>query len=158
MNLSEIKTLVEDKVLDTIITYHEATGFELPIPNIRFTKKGVVAGTATYEINDININLKMFIDNKEGMLSRTIPHEVGHLIAFKQYKSRGHSPVWKGVMRTLGVSATRCHNYNMTNVVEQFTFKCDCKPHRLSKIIRNKIRRGQRRYCKTCKQLLFEVK
>jgi len=98
---------------------NDKLSIHLPMPKIVFSIKGTTAGRAWIGRNVIEFNPILLRDNVEDFLHRTPGHEVGHLAAHARFgddiKAHGHE--WQKVMWMLGLPATRCHNYDMTNVV-----------------------------------------
>lgn len=97
---------------------NEKCGIHLPMPRVIFSIKGTTAGRAHTGKNLIEFNPILLRDNIEDFLNRTPGHEVGHLAADLKYghaiKPHGHE--WQKVMWMLGLPATRCHNYDTSNV------------------------------------------
>ncbi len=93
--------------------------FNLAIPNpqIHFSLKGTTAGRAHYGKHLIQYNPTLLRENLR-FLSRTVPHEVIHLAAFRMHGSgiKPHGNEWKSLMRGFGLDAVRCHNYDTANV------------------------------------------
>ncbi len=99
------------------------------IPNVRFDKRGRVAGTANYTKWELNFNMTLLSENVDAFIHRTVAHEIAHLIDHvinnslaTSFDSRGrrkkrepHGANWKRVMAVLGVESSRCHSYDTTN-------------------------------------------
>jgi SprT protein len=72
----------------------------------------------------------------------------------------GHGRYWKSVMLTVfNVDPTRTHSYDISAVktkkYEMFTYKCQCRTHKMTKIRHNRVMRNTQRYfCNYCKTLL----
>lgn len=104
----------------------------------------------------IDLNYGLFLRNTESFFIDTIPHEVAHVIAWEQFKGKGHGKEWKQVMTDFGLVPTRCHNYDVTNVVKpssviRYHYRCACpqKVHYLE--LKNHVY-GDKRKCKHCMQ------
>lgn len=90
-----------------------------------YKKRGVVAGTANYLSRTVDINSVLLMENLEDMIDNTVPHEVAHILdkdvngiqytyTFGRRKRSSHGPTWKAMMRVLGVSPDRTHNYDVS--------------------------------------------
>ena len=133
---------------------------------VKFTLKGKCAGKYVYGraggYHNINYNLAMANANKD-TFDTTIVHEVSHYIAreITPYRIKPHGKEWKSVMRRFGVSnPQRCHNYKQPKGVKNiyiYKYECGCDTHHVSKIIHNRMSRGQKRVCKKCKQALVKA-
>ena len=96
----------------------------LAYPQVLFALQGMTAGTANAGTNVIKLNPTLLRENPETFLEQTCGHEVGHLAA--RFRHRGqsidpHGIEWQRVMWSLGLPATRCHNYDVTNVPTRAT-------------------------------------
>jgi len=99
-----------------------------------------------------------FLANKEKYHNETIPHEVAHLFQNVLYpKDSTHGIGWQKLMRLVGLSPKRCHNYDITVAVVTFKYICACRKHEVSKVIHNKMVRGQRRICCKCRSTLVKL-
>lgn len=134
--------------------------YELDVPVTYRRDMKAVAGCAYVKSKRIELNEVLFLENVEQFFSRTIPHEVAHVITriIYPHAKQAHGPEWRNVMSMLGVDDnTRCHSYDVSSVVkprlsEKFTYVCSCdRPLILSKIMHNKIQRGSVRICMVCK-------
>jgi SprT protein len=142
-----------------------------PFPTLSFDLRGRTAGQAVHRQNGIEkfhirLNAQLFKENQNEFITRTIPHELAHLISFRVYGSAGlgHKTLWKGVCRVLGMKdVTRCHRYKVTPAwtrrkLERFNFGCGCQVHFLTKIRARRIQLGTRSYrCKACKGKLYRI-
>ena len=80
------------------------------------------AGEASHEMA-IGINWILYEDNVEHILNETIPHEIGHLVQFSVFDTkgsptRGHGCEWQEIMRRLGRIPVQCHSLDVTRAVE----------------------------------------
>jgi SprT protein len=129
--------------------------FTNPDPIIDFKLRGVAAGKAWLTKNKIQYQPKIASQNLDDFLKSTVPHEVAHIVAWVVYGDNSHGEYWQHVMKRFGVTnITRCHSYDVTNVVKLFPHSCACKTHQLSKIRHNKILKGHTYFCTLCKQKL----
>lgn len=93
-------------------------GITFPTPRVLFGLQGTTAGRAYFPDNKINFQPTLLRENADHFVQQTVGHEVGHLAAYFKYgmtiKPHGHE--WASVMWHLGLPATRCHNYDVSNV------------------------------------------
>ena len=145
---------------------HRARQFyaiRLPEAVIDFSLRGHSAGQARVERSGrtlLRINLKLLTENFEDFLAQTIPHEVSHLVVNWQARKnrrrlRPHGPEWRAVMQDCyGLEPVRCHAYKTTSarcVPRNFLYRCDCREHRLTSIMHNRISNRYKALCKNCK-------
>lgn len=99
---------------------NEKLALKLKVPKVTFDIKGTTAGYAHCGKNWIQLNPTLLRENPEKFLTRTPPHEVAHLATHAKYgygkEVTAHGHHWRSVMWTLGLDATRCHNYDTSNV------------------------------------------
>jgi len=134
---------------------------------IRFDLRGGSAGQARLGTQGkpvIRFNNALLEQHSEAFIARTVPHEVAHVVAYQlcRGKLRPHGPEWAAVMQLFGAEPTRCHNYDLSAIprrrMRRFTYHCGCRSHELTSIRHNRIQRGQRYYCKQCRQPLTPSK
>jgi SprT protein len=96
-------------------------GLNLPYPQVRFNLRGTTAGKAWCGKNLIEFSPTLLRENAEDFLLSTTGHEVGHLVAHcrHHHSIEPHGKEWRNVMWTMGLPATRCHNYDTSNVPSQ---------------------------------------
>lgn len=128
---------------------------------ITFNKRGAVAGTAWSSKRLIEYNLILAQENQIDFINQIVPHEVAHIIANRYFKKNcGHKKEWKAIMVRFGLSATRCHNYNVQNAERQrFKYTCACGSNfQVGKNLHNKLQNGSGHYCRKCKTKLIYIK
>ena len=94
-------------------------GTTLNYPKVSFDLRGTTAGKAFYQTNEVKFQPTLLFENPETFIEQTAGHEVGHLLARFKFRDRGidpHGSEWQSVMWYLGLPATRCHNYDTSNV------------------------------------------
>lgn len=97
-------------------------GVRIPYPRVQFDIKGATAGTAQYnprhpELSLIRFSPTLLRENANHFLESTTGHEVAHLIARAKYGNVDpHGVEWGRVMWAFSLPATRCHNYDISNV------------------------------------------
>ena len=130
-------------------------------PVFNFQLKGTTAGRANLRANLIKVNWELYRRNKSDFLKQTLPHEVAHLAAFRQFSDRGHGNGWKRVMVDFGLQPTRCHSYDVSEVksnTKKFYYTCGCSRLEISTTIHNRITQrlkmgqGAGYSCKKCRQ------
>lgn len=140
-----------------------AYGIAEPTLEIRFDLRGTAAGQARLLAPRrflIRYHPLLLGRQPETFLARTVPHEVAHLVAFCRYgaRVRPHGPEWRALMGFFGADATRCHDFDLTDVprrsLQQFPYHCACREHRLTSIRHRRIQRGTRYRCPSCGEAL----
>ena len=126
---AEVKQKVTAKLQQCIQIAQEKYDVTFMFPSVVYRKRGTTAGTADYYKNQIDLNPVLLMDNIDAFLSRTVPHEMAHLITgivypHTNYASYGkkrspHGSEWKSVMRVLGADPSRCHNYDISTVKKE---------------------------------------
>lgn len=132
----------------------------VPVIPVSFDIRGP-AGHAIYRPPSVSFNLPMLFQEKQDFIDRTVPHEVAHCLAYLKFGDlgRGHGDIWRYVLQTIGgTDLTRCHQFDTSHYSagrkrqRRWPANCDCGAVRsVSTTIRNKMLRGQRRFCNTCK-------
>ncbi len=159
--------MLQQRAIDCTWHYlHQAEGFfrrSFRLSEIRFDVRGKTAGYFKQLANGnslINFNFSLLQTNGESFISRTVPHEVAHLVAYQVHGSaiRPHGREWKAVMQLFKADASRCHDYDMSNVVtrqyRRFEYHCQCQAHFLTSIRHNRVLSGQDYLCRKCHQPL----
>lgn len=101
-------------------------------------------------------------------INGTLVHEFAHILQYCNCSnSQPHGLEFKLFMKLLGGDPSRCHNYNLRDLLPEkvrktaktFTYKCKCQEHQLSTIRHNRIRYGKEVYsCTKCNTILEKVK
>ncbi len=135
---------------------------DLPPADIAFTLRGRCAGQARLHPNDrmeLRFNLALLAENSDDFLSRTIPHEVAHLVVFwrargQNRRPRPHGPEWQQVMcDCFRQDPLRTHAYRTTPariVRRSFRYACNCREHFLTAIRHNRMSRHRQLQCTHC--------
>jgi len=152
---------VETKVLEVYELAQIKFGRTLELPKISFELNSKrIAGMANHHKNEITINPKFLVEFPEQIISRTVGHEIAHLLADTLYPraKRHHGPEWKYVARSLNVEATRCHSMILNEVKNKgFEYKCPCQTYWLSLTKHKRAQWGTNYSCPTCKQKIVWV-
>lgn len=172
MTNTDLKKMIEEKVLDLLILANGKFGKDFPFPKMNYALTGRCAGRARTprenltihhprtELGMIKINMEIFKNNMNSYLDRTVRHELAHLIDTYLYgRTKPHGRNWKTVMHTLGDrNPTVCHTYNMDNVEvrrlkNRYIYACDCMEHSIT-IIRHRraLDRIKTYVCRTCRK------
>lgn len=158
MKRAELLHLLQDETerwwTQAVELYH-LTAMPQPgrVPDVSLKLRGECAGRATY--STIRYNPMIASANLQEFITRTVPHEVAHVVDQRLHGSSSHGPRWKKIMKDFGVPATRCHSYSngvvKTRELKRFAYRCECRTHSLTSILHNRMCRGQRRWCKICR-------
>lgn len=132
----------------------------LPDPIVRFDLRGQTAGQALWRRGEhpmLRYNLDIAQQHQSDFLSRTVAHEVAHLITVACHgRTRPHGPEWRAVMAFLGIpNASRCHDYRLDESAvkrqRRWAYICDCSSHELSTTRHRRLQSGTTRYhCRRC--------
>jgi len=141
-------------------------GVTLQPVDIRFDLRGRAAGMVRFFSSGTTIiryNRAMLEKYRDSFVGQTVPHEVAHVVvaALYPYKTAPHGPEWRMIMSFFGADPTRCHAFQVDGTgarqLTRFSYRCDCREHRITAIRRNRILRGQDYYCRHCRELLRPV-
>ncbi len=153
----ELKDRVNAKIIECtekILGKERASRFSFPVTYRTDLKR--VAGFAYFEELRIELNEQLLLNNIETFFVTTIPHEVAHLLQAILYPAakQVHGPEWRSIMTYLGSPISRTHSYDTSvcTAGERFRYVCNCenKTFKVTKILHNKMQKGQKRYCDTC--------
>lgn len=153
----ELDNRVKEKVTECIakiLGAERAAKFHFPVTY--HSNMNRVAGLAYMTEMRIELNEPLFLANIEQFFARTIPHEVAHLIQTIVYPKakQSHGPEWRHIMELLGAESKRSHSYDVSicTTMERFRYVCNCtnRSFSVTKILHNKMQKGQKRFCNTC--------
>lgn len=131
-----------------------------PVPELDLTLRGKCAGQAFLQRWKLRFNLALLAENYPHFMLNVVPHELAHLVAFREFGGRikPHGQEWRGVMeQVLGVPAHVTHQYDVSRAARQhFIYRCGCpdKTHGLTIRRHNKVARGVKYLCRLCRQTL----
>lgn len=167
LNEEQLKAEIEKQVSFYHAKYYGNPSSIMAI-GVKFELTGNTAGRAYFygkiRPSMIDFNLEIAMVNQSEFLTRTVPHEVAHIIDGEiNGRTHGHGVEWKMVMETLEVEdITRCHNYDLSEVPSvikrhPYRYKCgECeKEYQVSEKIHSEIQRGSRRCACGCKNLIL---
>lgn len=126
---------------------------KLPAPD--FSLRGTCAGRANDRI--LRYNLDIAVNNIEAFLDDTVPHEIAHVLQRRHYPySKPHGPEWKKFCILLtGKMLPRCHTFDCEKArnVRRAKYVCGCagKIYNLSTIRINRIKKGTKYTCPSCR-------
>jgi SprT protein len=156
-----IKDAARRSLADWVATASQRFSRPLFMPTISFDLVGTTAGKAFYKQRHVQLNAVLLMENLEKFKERTIPHELAHLLVFHLHEfPGGHGKEWQAVMHTLGLEASRCHSYDVTNsrtTTQKDGYACGCGPSPVSARVHSKLQRGVTFTCSRCKKKLFRI-
>ncbi len=130
-----------------------------PMPNVDYRLRGVKAGVAYLQQNEIKLNRTLLLENDTAFINQVVPHELAHLIVYQVFgRVKPHGKEWQAVMTQLfGLPADTCHQFDVESVQgKTFVYWCGCQIHQLSIRRHNKIQReGVLYFCRKCHGRLF---
>ncbi|KGQ71340.1 SprT family protein [Chelonobacter oris] len=128
------------------------------VPDFNFRLRGLKAGVAYLQQNEIRLNRTLLLENSDAFLQQVVPHELAHLLVYQIYgRVKPHGKEWRFVMAQLfRLPADTCHQFDIQNVQgNTVAYRCDCQTHQLSLRRHNNIVKNKVRYhCRLCKTLL----
>lgn len=156
---SEIIRAVKETIVLANSKYAERYGKTIEMPKVEFSNKmSRAAGKARNSKLSCGYNTVVFsrpiieLNDLNAFISRTVVHEVAHIVQFELGIPSGHNASFYTIMNHLGVpNATRCHSYTVPNP-QKYTVVCErCKAEiQIGKIRYNKIRSNSVRYQHNC--------
>lgn len=135
-------------------------GTTYPVPELDLSLRGKCAGQAYLQQWKLRFNLGLMAANYPDFMLNVVPHELAHLVAFREFGPRikPHGREWQGVMtQVLGVPAKTTHQYDVSATAKQdYLYRCGCpdRVHGLTIRRHNRIARGTRYLCKACGEVL----
>lgn len=131
---------------------------------IVFDLKGRAAGM--YKVSKarrvIRYNPYLFAKYFSENLSVTVPHEVAHYVVDVLYgirNTQAHGKEWRSVMAMFNADASVTCCFDLEGIptrhYQQFKYSCSCRTHRLTRIRHNRVLKGVRYHCRSCKQKLI---
>lgn len=129
-------------------------------PTVSYAVRGVKAGVAYLERNEVRFNPVLLQENDQDFISQVVPHELAHILVYQHFgRVQPHGSEWKMMMETvLGVPAEIYHCFDVQSVQQQFPYQCGCQTHQLSIRRHNAVMRDKRSYiCRLCKTPLHFV-
>ncbi len=56
-----------------------------PMPNVDYRLRGVKAGVAYLQQNEIKLNRTLLLENETAFINQVVPHELAHLIVYQVF-------------------------------------------------------------------------
>jgi SprT protein len=141
--------------MEIILGKERASEFDIPVSYRN--DMGSVAGYAYTDDLRIEFNAQLFISNIDNFFFDTIPHEVAHILVEILYPlvKQDHGKEWRDIMHKLGITKPkRNHRYDVSVSITtpryRYTCACTGRQRMVTKIIHNKMIRGQKRFCHEC--------
>lgn len=132
---------------------------EFAEPVVTWQQRGMAAGTAWPERNEIRLNPVLLLENQQAFIDEVVPHELAHLLVWTVFgRVAPHGKEWKWMMETvLGVPARRTHQFATASVRQKsFPYRCRCQQHMLTVRRHNRVLRGESQYrCVHCGDILL---
>jgi len=131
-------------------------------PTITYDLNSVrIAGQYSPKYNTIRLNKALLEQYKGVYIDNTFVHEFAHSVVdvLYPYYTKPHGKEFKKVCRVLGIEGkARTNLYSdasFSKTKELFSYTCSCGyDHKVTKVIHNKIQRGQQRICTICNTTL----
>lgn len=159
--LRHLKLQVQRRLNQDLHLANRFFGREFPVPSVSFAVRGLKAGVAYLQRNEVRFNPILLLENGQQFIDTVVPHELAHLLVYHQFgRVAPHGREWRQVMeQVLGVPAETYHCFDVQNVRgKTFAYRCQCQTHQLSTRRHNAIWRDGRQYiCRQCKSPLTAV-
>lgn len=150
-----LKMQVQRKLAESLRLAETYFKREFPMPTINYDLRGVKAGVAYLQKNEIKFNRTLLLENTYEFIHQVVPHELAHLIVYQVFgRVKPHGKEWQGVMNGIfHLPAETCHQFDVQNVQgKTFEYRCVCQTHFLSIRRHNRIlQEGVEYLCRKCK-------
>lgn len=166
---ADVRRLVEERY-NECYEIAKTKGYDLPKIDIEWNLKGTVAGMFCNKFarKFFRVNLELAKHNMTEYLKQTVPHEFCHYVvrvqALKSFvRAKPHGWEWKNAMVNIfGLDPLRCHSYDTSNVRQShskpYVYKCNCQEHNITRLLHNRMLKGQTRRCILCKARISFVR
>jgi len=132
-----LKMQVQRKLAETLQLAENHFQRKFPIPTISYDLRGVKAGVAYLQKNEIKFNRTLLLENSDEFIRQE----------------------WQAVMTQLfNLPADTCHQFDVESVQgKMFAYQCECQTHYLTIRRHNRIQRDKIAYlCRKCQgKLVF---
>lgn len=156
-----LKMQVQRKLAESLRLAETYFKREFPMPIVSYDLRGMKAGVAYLQKNEIKFNRTLLLENTEEFIRQVVPHELAHLIVYQVFgRVKPHGQEWKFLMNEVfHLSADTCHQFDIQNVQgKTFEYHCACQIHTLSIRRHNRILKEKVEYlCRKCKQKLVFI-
>ena len=78
-----LKMQVQRKLAETLQLAENHFQRKFPIPTISYDLRGVKAGVAYLQKNEIKFNRTLLLENSDEFIRQVVPHELAHLIVYQ---------------------------------------------------------------------------
>ncbi|OOF85903.1 SprT family zinc-dependent metalloprotease [Rodentibacter ratti] len=155
-----LKMQVQRKLVESLRLAEDYFKRAFPMPTVHYDLRGVKAGVAYLQKNEIQFNRTLLLENTQEFIHQVVPHELAHLIVYQVFgRVKPHGREWQGVMNEVfHLPADTCHQFDVQNVQgKTFEYRCSCRTHSLSVRRHNRIlKEGVEYLCRKCKgKLVF---
>lgn len=160
LSLPQLKMQVQRRLKQDLTKASAFFQTDFHTPNILYNVRGLKAGVAYLERNEVRFNPILLQENGLDFINQVVPHELAHILVYQLFgRVRPHGKEWQFMMENvLGVSANTYHCFDTVNAAKQFAYRCHCQIHQLSTRRHHAIVRNGRIYlCKKCKGQLQAV-
>lgn len=160
-DLRILKLQVQRRLKQDLATAEQFFQRMFPIPEICYNVRGLKAGLAYLQQNQIRLNPILLQENGRDFIDQVVPHELAHLLVYQLFgRVQPHGKEWRMVMeQVFHQPAETYHCFDVSQVQGRtFSYRCACQTHALSVRRHNAVWREQRVYlCRRCKQpLIFQ--
>ena len=153
-----LKMQVQNKLAETLQLAENRFHRKFPIPIISYDLRGVKAGVAYLQKNEIKFNRTLLLGNSDEFIRQVVPHELAHLIVYQVFgRVKPHGREWQAMMTQLfNLPADTCHQFDVESVQgKMFAYQCECQTHYLTICRHNRIQRDKIAYlCRKCYEKL----
>jgi len=161
---AEIQQKVNEVINQLLAKANVRFGREFQPPSVFYDVKNRDGGY--HKNGQLHFNPILLLENVEHFLSTTVGHELAHYIQRQVYpqslskkgqRRRVHGWEWQTIMSLFGISANRCHCYDVSSIPiirrrhERFPVYCKCKTYKVTKRIINRMQKGTTYKCRICK-------
>ena len=156
-SVSAFKMQVQRKLAETLQLAENHFQRTFSVPTISYELRGVKAGVAYLQKNEIKFNRTLLLENSDEFIRQVVPHELAHLIVSRFGQVKPHGQEWQSVMTQLfNLPADTCHQFDVENVQgKMFAYQCECQTHYLTIRRHNRIQRDKIAYlCRKCHEKL----
>jgi SprT protein len=154
---NDVKKTITQHVEICYLIAEEQLRHVFPRPEVLFTQRGRIAGSAHLRKNELRLNPILLEQNKTQFMDEIVPHEICHLLAYQLYgRVKPHGIEWKALMKNLyGLPGKATHNMDVSSVSQATVpYHCACGPVSLTIRRHNKTLKGVQYFCRRCKTQL----
>lgn len=158
LDLESLDKAVRDRLQHCFQLAEQHYQRRFSMPGLNYKVRGVKAGCAYLERNEIRLNPILLVENQKEFIHQVIPHELAHLLVFQLFgKVKPHGKEWRRLMQEVfQLEPKSCHQFDVSRVAgKTYAYRCGCQTHALSIRRHNKIQKQNARYhCRKCQQRL----